>query len=53
MVVLAKSIAEVPEKVKAILGGTLVTIQTGPEGKKVNRFSCRGRVLSGELEPKE
>jgi succinyl-CoA synthetase beta subunit len=36
-VVLAKSINEVPEKVKAILGGTLVTIQTGPEGKKVNK----------------
>ena len=38
-VVLAKSIAEVPDKVKGILGGTLVTIQTGAEGKKVNKVS--------------
>ncbi|EMR01853.1 Succinyl-CoA ligase [ADP-forming] subunit beta [Cesiribacter andamanensis AMV16] len=33
-VVLAKSLDEVPEKAKGILNGTLVTIQTGPEGKK-------------------
>ena len=32
-VVLAKSQAEVPDKVKAILGGTLVTHQTGPEAE--------------------
>jgi succinyl-CoA synthetase beta subunit len=36
-VVLAKSVEEVPEKVKGILGGTLVTHQTGPEGKKVGK----------------
>ena len=34
-VVVAKSLAEVPEKVKGILGGTLVTLQTGPDGKPV------------------
>jgi succinyl-CoA synthetase beta subunit len=33
-VVLAKSMAEVPEKVKGILGGTLVTLQTGPMVKR-------------------
>src|SRR5690606_23160694 len=37
-VVLAKSLEEVPEKSKNILGGTLVTIQTGAEGKKVNKL---------------
>ena len=36
-VVLAKSLDEVIEKSKAILGGTLVTHQTGPTGKKVNK----------------
>ncbi|MFN7014872.1 MAG: ATP-grasp domain-containing protein, partial [Bacteroidia bacterium] len=36
-VVLAKSIDEVPAKAKDILGGTLVTIQTGAQGKKVNK----------------
>lgn len=36
-VVLAKSLEEVPDKARGILGGTLVTIQTGPEGKKVNK----------------
>ncbi|MFT4737383.1 MAG: succinyl-CoA synthetase beta subunit [Cyclobacteriaceae bacterium] len=36
-VVLAKSIDEVLSKSKDILGGTLVTIQTGDEGKKVNK----------------
>ena len=53
-VVLAKGIAEVPEKVKAILGGTLVTIQTGAEGKKVNKVLIAEDVYyPGELEPKE
>lgn len=53
-VVLAKSIAEVPEKVKAILGGTLVTIQTGAEGKKVNKVLIAEDVYyPGEQEPKE
>ena len=53
-VVLAKSLAEVPEKVKGILGGTLVTIQTGPEGKKVNKVLIAEDVYyPGEFEPKE
>ncbi len=53
-VVLAKSIAEVPEKVKAILGGVLVTHQTGPEGKKVNKVLIAEDVYyPGEAEPKE
>ncbi len=33
-VVLAKKLDDVKEKAAAILGGTLVTIQTGAEGKK-------------------
>ena len=36
-VVLAKSLKEVPEKVKAILGGTLITKQTGTKGKRVRK----------------
>jgi succinyl-CoA synthetase beta subunit len=53
-VVLAKSLAEVPEKVKGILGGTLVTIQTGPDGKKVNKVLIAEDVYyPGESEPKE
>ncbi|HEY8933833.1 MAG TPA: ADP-forming succinate--CoA ligase subunit beta [Cyclobacteriaceae bacterium] len=53
-VVLAKSLAEVPEKVKAILGGVLVTHQTGPEGKKVNKVLIAEDVYyPGESEPKE
>jgi succinyl-CoA synthetase beta subunit len=53
-VVLAKSIAEVPEKVKAILGGTLVTLQTGPEGKRVNKVLIAEDVYyPGAAEPKE
>ncbi|HEY9049450.1 MAG TPA: ADP-forming succinate--CoA ligase subunit beta [Ohtaekwangia sp.] len=53
-VVLAKGINEVPDKVKAILGGTLVTIQTGPEGKKVNKVLIAEDVYyPGETEPKE
>lgn len=53
-VVLAKSITEVPEKVKAILGGVLVTIQTGPDGKKVNKVLIAEDVYyPGESEPKE
>jgi succinyl-CoA synthetase beta subunit len=34
---LAKSVAEVETFVKQMLGSTLVTIQTGPAGKQVNR----------------
>ena len=53
-VVLAKSLAEVSEKVKGILGGTLVTIQTGPDGKKVNKVLIAEDVYyPGESEPKE
>jgi succinyl-CoA synthetase beta subunit len=53
-VVLAKGINEVHDKVKAILGGTLVTIQTGPEGKKVNKVLIAEDVYyPGETEPKE
>src|SRR6186713_2643228 len=35
---IAKSAAEVAEFVKQMLGATLVTIQTGPQGKQVNRL---------------
>ncbi len=53
-VVLAKSVDEVFEKSKAILGGTLVTIQTGAAGKKVNKVLIAEDVYyPGESEPKE
>lgn len=53
-VVLAKSIDEVFEKSKAILGGTLVTIQTGAAGKRVNKVLIAEDVYyPGESEPKE
>ena len=53
-VVLAKSLDEVPEKAKNILGGTLVTHQTGPDGKTVNKVLIAQDVYySGESEPKE
>lgn len=53
-VVLAKGINEVPDKVKAILGGTLVTHQTGAEGKKVNKVLIAEDVYyPGPSEPKE
>ncbi len=53
-VVLAKSLAEVPEKVKNILGGTLVTHQTGEEGKRVNKVLIAEDVYyPGDSEPKE
>ncbi|MCC8965950.1 ADP-forming succinate--CoA ligase subunit beta [Bradyrhizobium sp. Pear76] len=35
---IAKSIAEVDEFAKQMLGATLVTVQTGPHGKQVNRL---------------
>src|SRR5512140_2187592 len=35
---IAKSTAEVTEFVKQMLGATLVTVQTGPHGKQVNRI---------------
>jgi succinyl-CoA synthetase beta subunit len=53
-VVLAKSLKEVPEKAKGILGGTLVTHQTGPAGKVVNKVLIAQDVYyPGESEPKE
>jgi succinyl-CoA synthetase beta subunit len=53
-VVVAKGIHEVADKVKAILGGTLVTHQTGPDGKRVNKVLVAEDVYyPGELEPKE
>lgn len=53
-VVLARSLAEVPEKASAILGGTLVTHQTGPEGKTVNKILIAQDVYyPGESELKE
>ncbi len=53
-VVLAKSLDEVAEKADAILGGTLVTHQTGPSGKKVNKVLIAQDVYyPGESEPKE
>lgn len=53
-VVLAKSLEEVSEKAKNILGGTLVTIQTGEEGKKVNKVLIAQDVYyPGSSEPKE
>jgi succinyl-CoA synthetase beta subunit len=35
---IAKSVAEVDEFAKQMLGATLVTVQTGPAGKQVNRL---------------
>ena len=53
-VVLAKSLDEVAEKAGNILGGTLVTHQTGPAGKKVNKVLIAQDVYyPGESEPKE
>ena len=53
-VVLAKSLEELPEKVKNIIGGTLVTHQTGPEGRKVKKVLLAQDVYyPGDSEPKE
>lgn len=53
-VVLAKSLEEVEPKSEAILGGTLVTHQTGPAGKKVNKVLIAEDVYyPGESDPKE
>lgn len=53
-VVLAKSLDEVKPKTDAILGGTLVTHQTGAEGKKVNKVLIAQDVYyPGDSEPKE
>lgn len=53
-VVLAKSLDEVPQKAKDILGGHLVTAQTSDEGKKVNKVLIAEDVYApGPSEPKE
>ncbi len=53
-VVLAKSLDEVEPKSEAILGGTLVTHQTGPAGKRVNKVLIAEDVYyPGDSEPKE
>ena len=53
-VVLAKSLDEVEPKSEAILGGTLVTHQTGAVGKKVNKVLIAEDVYyPGDSEPKE
>lgn len=53
-VVLAKGIHEVHDKAKGILGGTLVTHQTGPEGKRVNKVLIAEDVYyPGPSDPKE
>jgi succinyl-CoA synthetase beta subunit len=53
-VVLAKSLDEVPEKAKAILGGHLVTLQTKAEGKLVNKVYVAEDVYApGASEPRE
>jgi len=53
-VVLAKGLDEVAPKSKDILGGTLVTKQTGAQGKKVNKVLIAEDVYyPGPSEPKE
>lgn len=53
-VVLAKSMDEVAPKSKDILGGTLVTHQTGADGKKVSKVLIAQDVYyPGESDPKE
>lgn len=53
-VVLAKSLEEVTKKAEDIIGGTLVTHQTGEEGKRVNKVLIAEDVYyPGDSEPKE
>ena len=53
-VVLAKSLEEVKPTAEGILGGTLVTHQTGADGKKVNKVLIAQDVYyPGDSEPKE
>ena len=53
-VVLAKSLDEVKPTAEGILGGTLVTHQTGADGKKVNKVLIAQDVYyPGDSEPKE
>ena len=50
----ARSLDEVKEKASAILGMQLVTPQTGPEGKRVNKvLICSDAFYPGPSEPKE
>src|SRR6202046_2688558 len=47
---IAKSVAEVNEFAKQMLGATLVTVQTGPHGKQVNRLYIEdGATIDREL----
>ena len=47
---IAKSVAEVQEAASQMLGNTLVTIQTGPAGRKVNRLYVEdGSAIEREL----
>ena len=47
---LAKSVDEVKANAEAMLGNTLVTLQTGPEGKKVQRLYIEdGSAIAKEL----
>ena len=53
-VILAKSLDDVKPKAEAIIGGTLVTHQTGPEGKRVNKVLVAQDVYyPGDEDPKE
>jgi len=53
-VVIAKGIDQVEEKAAGILGGHLVTLQTPPSGKLVNKVLVAEDVYGpGESEPKE
>ncbi|TAG53216.1 MAG: ADP-forming succinate--CoA ligase subunit beta [Cytophagales bacterium] len=53
-VMIAKSLEEVKLKASQILGGVLETIQTGPEGKLVNKVLVGADVYySGLTQPKE
>ncbi len=51
---LAKNDQEAHDRINDILGMTLVTPQTGPEGKKVNKvLLCEDVYYPGDNEPKE
>jgi succinyl-CoA synthetase beta subunit len=53
-VVFCSSIEKVQEKAAGILGGTLVTLQTGANGKKVNKvLVAQDMYYPGATEPKE
>lgn len=53
-VVIAKGKDQIEEKVKGILGGTLVTAQTGEDGKKVSKVLIAQDVYyPGDNEPNE